>query len=375
MGGKSTGTFSISANNTAIFDGTVNIVPALKAPGFIEAWADDSHKHPYADVSAAINGNLLLEVRTDTPTFQGFHLSFAAGALVPNLSCASGGSFPLSGGCFKAPFTVPKTAPGAFTTIKIPFSSFTDHWSPSTGKPTKKSPPTAKALSKIQALGFWGEGSQGKLHLEIKSVSAEYGDVASSSSSDSAAAALMQETTMTNQIKTLSTLPPAPYNTCKGPLQKNLRYNVSSLGNEYLTAPVAVNPDETLADAIACDVRVNNYAEPRFLFQSPYVNLYKEMNQNGTTNFYDAQCGALLFTAPVGRSFADFQADTNEHGWPSFRPKEIHLENFNQSKWMSGDHVYTNCGTHLGTFLPDATSDRWCMDICGISGNPPAAGQ
>ena len=60
---------------------------------------------------------------------------------------------------------------------------------------------------------------------------------------------------------------------------------------------------------------MNNYAEPRFLFESPYVGLYSKMNQNGTTNFYDAQCGLLLFTAPVSRSFNDFQKDTNEHGW------------------------------------------------------------
>ena len=42
MGGKSVGTFKVSANRTGVFTGTVNIVPKLKAPGFIEAWADDS---------------------------------------------------------------------------------------------------------------------------------------------------------------------------------------------------------------------------------------------------------------------------------------------------------------------------------------------
>ena len=33
-------------------------------------------------------------------------------------------------------------------------------------------PPTAKNLAKIQALGFWGEGVEGPLHLEIKSIAA-----------------------------------------------------------------------------------------------------------------------------------------------------------------------------------------------------------
>ena len=60
---------------------------------------------------------------------------------------------------------------------------------------------------------------------------------------------------------------------------------------------------------------------------------------------------------------------------PSFRPDEIHLKNFNQTKWSNGDHVYSNCGTHLGSFLPDITpqyptGDRWCMDVSCLSGNP-----
>merc|ERR1719183_3337382 len=64
MGGQSTGTFQVSKNDTGIFDGQVNIVPKLKAPGFIEAWANDGK---YADASAAgADGELVLSVRSDT---------------------------------------------------------------------------------------------------------------------------------------------------------------------------------------------------------------------------------------------------------------------------------------------------------------------
>merc|ERR1711865_692548 len=209
--------------------------------------------------------------------------------------------------------------------------------------------PTAKDLSKIQALGFWGEGVQGKLHLEIQSVTSS--SKTSSETSSKTSSETSTETTSSSLIGAaatrISTAPPTEYNTCKGPIQSNLRYNVSSLGNDYITAPVALNKDETLADATCCDSRVNNYAEPRFLFESPYVGLYSKMNQK----------------------------DTNEHGWPSFRPDEIHLKNFNQTKWSNGDHVYSHCGTHLGSFLPDITpqyptGDRWCMDVSCLSGNP-----
>ena len=46
------------------------------------------------------------------PLRTGFHVSFAAGALIPNLACAGGGSFPGSGGCYKTSFVVPKTDEG-----------------------------------------------------------------------------------------------------------------------------------------------------------------------------------------------------------------------------------------------------------------------
>ena len=51
MGGQSNGTFKI-VDNVGVFDGNVNIVPKLKAPGFLETWANDGH---YADASSALD--------------------------------------------------------------------------------------------------------------------------------------------------------------------------------------------------------------------------------------------------------------------------------------------------------------------------------
>merc|ERR1711871_1200315 len=121
-------------------------------------------------------------------------------------------------------------------------------------------------------------------------------------------------------------------------------------GGDALTAPVAVNPDESLATAICCDNRTQVYAEPRFLFQSPYVDLYAHMDQGGVTTFYDSVCGIPLFHAPRNRSFAEWKADTDEHGWPSFRAAEIVKEHVRTDK---DGFVYSSCGTHLGSFLPD----------------------
>merc|ERR1711988_1553774 len=172
MGGKSTGTWSLG-NGFGILDGEVVDVPALKAPGFIKAAADGK----FPDVSAFIDGSLVLSVRTTTPDYAGYRVTFVSGAASPSYSCAGGGSLPLSRGCFKQKFSVP--AGSDFVEIKLPFNTFSDKWSSATGEHTtecskdKDVCPTAEKLSKIQRVEFWGEGAAGKLHLEVQSVSAE----------------------------------------------------------------------------------------------------------------------------------------------------------------------------------------------------------
>jgi len=172
MGGKSTGTWSLG-NGFGIMDGEVVNVPSLKAPGFIKAAADG--KLP--DVSDFIDGSLVLTVRSSTPDFAGYRVAFVSGAVSGAYACAGGGSLPFSRGCFKQKFNVP--AGSDFVEVKLPFNAFSDKWSPATGEHTtecsddKDVCPTAAKLGNIQRIEFWGEGSAGKLHLEVKSVSAE----------------------------------------------------------------------------------------------------------------------------------------------------------------------------------------------------------
>ena len=33
--------------------------------------------------------------------------------------------------------------------------------------------------------------------------------------------------------------------------------------------------------------------------------------------------GKLLFQAPKGRTWAEFEAESRDHGWPSFRDEEV----------------------------------------------------
>merc|ERR1712190_541848 len=154
-------------------DGEVVNVPSLKAPGFIKAAADGK----FPNIADFIDGSLVLTVRTSTPEYAGFRVTFVSGGVSASFSCAGGGSLPFSRGCYKQKFRVP--AGSDFVEIKLPFNTFSDKWSSYTGEHTEECAktkdvcPTADKLGKIKRIEFWGEGAPGKLHLEVKSVSAE----------------------------------------------------------------------------------------------------------------------------------------------------------------------------------------------------------
>merc|ERR1711972_228298 len=162
-----------TAGKFGVFNGQVVDVPSLSAPGFIKTAADGT----YPDVSSAVGGDLVLVVRSSTPEFKGFRVSFVSGALSPAYACSGGGSIPFSRGCFKAKFSVP--AGDTFREVRIPFSSFSDKWSPATGEQSvtcandKTVCPTADKLKAIKRLEVWAEGADGKVHLEIQSIAAE----------------------------------------------------------------------------------------------------------------------------------------------------------------------------------------------------------
>ena len=354
MGGQSTGTWKVdSSSKVGVFDGTVNDVPSLKAPGFIKAAADAT----FPDASAALAGDLVLTLRSSTPAYKGFRVSFASGTVSPQYSCAGGGSIPFSRGCFKAPFTVPESSGDDFVTVRVPFHSFSDKWSPSTGAQTTTCAqdadvcPTAAALSGIKRVEVWAEGVDGHVHLELQSIVA---------AAPSAAYDLAAE-------RAVAMRPPAPYDGCSAAVQPKLRYNVST--RTQPTVPVPVDNGESLAEAVCCDTRALPFAEPQFLFMAPDIALFDKLPTSGPpTVFYDSVCGLPLFKAPVNRSLGDFKSDTTEHGWPSFRTAEIYAENIVTN--MTTNFVTSKCGTHLGTYLPDAQGPRWCIDLSCVAGNP-----
>merc|ERR1712070_1354563 len=142
----------------------------------------------------------------------------------------------------------------------------------------------------------------------------------------------------------------------------HLRYNISSLLSGSYYSP----PNESMAGSVCCDRRMMPFAETQFLYQAPNIALFSHLDASGETTFYDSVCGLPLFRAPRNRTFAEVEQDTDEHGWPSFRDEEVVTENVVTDQ-QSG-YVTSKCGTHLGSYLPDAKGPRWCMDLSCIAG-------
>ena len=84
--------------------------------------------------------------------------------------------------------------------------------------------------------------------------------------------------------------------------------------------------------------------------------------ETGTVTFYDSGWkGSPLYTAPQGRSWEDFIAESTKHGWPSFRDSEV---NWDYARVLPGGEMVSIDGTHLGHNLPDRQGNRYCISKC-----------
>ena len=355
MGGQSTGKWNVTKGEFGTMKGEVVDVPSLSAPGFIKACADGK----FADASSAAGGMLVLTVRSRTPDYRGYRVSFASGTTSGSYACSGGGSIPFSRGCFKSSFVLKPNAASEFVDVEIPFVNFTDLWSPATGEPTssctqdRSACATAKVLASITRFELWAEGAKGAVDIDLMRITAKPADAHAS---------------RLGMRSGYSARPPTRYDTCSAAVQDGLKFGIS--GRTEPTLPF-VDMDETLAEQVCCDVRAVVYAEPQFLYDAPDIALFDKLPIDGSpTTFYDSVCGLPLFTAPRGRTFADFQADTAEHGWPSFRPEELIAANVITNETTG--FVTSKCGTHLGSYLPDEKGARWCIDLSCIAGHAAA---
>jgi peptide methionine sulfoxide reductase MsrB len=158
---------------------------------------------------------------------------------------------------------------------------------------------------------------------------------------------------------------------CPGPVQDGLLYNVDSYTAAEVGLPGPPPEDELLVEAICCDKNYIGYAEPNGFYKFPDIGLFRKLDSNSVTTFYDSVCGLPVFQAPIGRSFDNWVSETQEHGWPSFRAAEIIAENTYSNNSTGIELIYSKCGTYLGGNELDVNGDdRYCIDLSCISGNP-----
>jgi len=127
--------------------------------------------------------------------------------------------------------------------------------------------------------------------------------------------------------------------------------------------PLRYGCEWTLADRICR--RNRHYAEHSGYFEK--TSWVKEVEGKGEVTYYDTVTGKPLFIAPKGRTFAQFLAESRDHGWPSFRDEEVVWENVRCLK--NGEAVSLE-GTHLGHNLPDSKGNRYCINLVSVAGSP-----
>ncbi len=351
MGGQSFADFVIE-DGALKFTGEVVDVPSLQAPGFVKVATSDRDVG-FPDISSCTS--LGLTVRA-TDNYDGYRLAFG-NARPP---AGTGGGFFTSG--HKSIFFVNES-----TTVQVPLNQFSSAWNDGTGDietecaDDERVCPTEAILQDIGNIQLWGEGRGGVVNLEVERIFA----------SGCAEAKI--------QPRRLQNFPTLGENLCTGDIQENLAFNLSVVGVDAVyDLPYPVAPGATLAEAICCDQAFEPFAEPRELYARGDVNLFAEMKkimaETGLpyVTFYDSVCGLPLYRAPVGRTFEEFEEDTIEHFWPSFRKEEIFYENIGPIR-EGTDYLFSTCGTHLGSDLPEESPwgvERHCIDLTCIAGSP-----
>ena len=170
---------------------------------------------------------------------------------------------------------------------------------------------------------------------------------------------------------------PATHGTCPCMPPKPLRWSLA----------------HALADNICCFNR--HFAEPsgHYLQNTLFMD---ELKRSAEVTYYDTVTGKPLFVAPRGRSMDDFRAESEAHGWPSFRDDEVVWDNvrvLSDGETVSVDGTRAlspqplarppapaaltrtaraRASADLGHNIPDANGMRYCINLVSVGGMPPA---
>ena len=173
MGGKSFSNITVK-NNVLNWYGEVKLVPSLNAPGFCSVETISPYSSKFVDISNYTH--LEIKVRSSYNA-TGYKVSFAANTLNPQFHS------------FKAGFNL--IGDNKWHIIQIPFTSFSNDWSPYTGdcgvldpagrmhkcctKDTPEVCPNQKNLKSIQQIALWMEGKTSKFDINVEYIGASNG--------------------------------------------------------------------------------------------------------------------------------------------------------------------------------------------------------
>ena len=90
------------------------------------------------------------------------------------------------------------------------------------------------------------------------------------------------------------------------------------------------------------------------------TSFLKEVSRDEPTTYYDSVTGKPLFVAPIGRTMDQFLAESNVHGWPSFRDSEVVWEN------TRGTHGQTGPGSQQPVRPPSLQKPRTFAQGCPL---------
>lgn len=165
MGGQSTSTVT-AENDVGVFEGEVVDVPFLQAPGFIKM---ETRGGEFPDVSHCRALKLGIKKSSDAEfvDYDGLHVTFGVHH--------AEGAMPYIRG-YKAPLTLKKSS--GFQEVVMPFTDFSDSWDSRTGDVEVKCKdnsihcPDDATLRYMTTLSIMGEGKDGKVRVEVKSIDA-----------------------------------------------------------------------------------------------------------------------------------------------------------------------------------------------------------
>lgn len=142
------------------------------------------------------------------------------------------------------------------------------------------------------------------------------------------------------------------HGTSSAPAQENLRF-----GCDTKEADKICNYNRHLAE------NSGSFSNPEFLKKAKEI-----VDREGKVTFYDSVTGKKLFEAPVGRTWEEFIAESEKHGWPSFRDPEVDWDNV---RCLKNGETVSLTGSHLGHNIPDKKGkNRYCINLVSIAGNP-----